>query len=186
MRVIAGTYKSRLLAAPRGLSVRPTGDRARESLFAVLGEEVREGPFLDLFAGTGAVGLEALSRGAPAAIFVERDRAALAALRRNVGSLHAEDLCRILPLDWRAALSRLAAEGADFTAVFADPPYDGGLAAASLLSEDLGAILRPGGILVVEHRRKSTLPDPPGHLSPARRLEAGEAVFSIYRKGEKD
>lgn len=185
MRIIAGSHGSRRIAAPRGLAVRPTSDRAREMLFNILGGAAAGGPFLDLFAGSGAVGLEALSRGAERAVFVEKERAALAALTRNIESLGLRSRCRLLKADWESSCRRLAQEGESFAVIFADPPYDSGLSRRCLLSERPGAILRPGGLLVIEHRRKEALPPPPAHLGFLRRDVAGEAAFSIYLKEER-
>jgi 16S rRNA (guanine966-N2)-methyltransferase len=182
MRIIAGLYRSRRIAAPRGLDVRPTSDRARESLFNVLAPALPGAAFLDLFAGTGAVGLEALSRQAAAVVFCERDPRALAVLGENIAALDATDRTRVIRGDWLRALFLLAREEASFDVVFADPPYDTGLAAGCLLSPATDAILRPGGLLVIEHRRTTVLPSPPPDLPELRRLPAGEAVFSIHRK----
>lgn len=184
MRIIAGEFRSRRIAAPRGLQVRPTSDRARESLFNVLAVAIPGAAFLDLFAGTGAVGLEALSRGATTVVFVEREPRALEAIAQNIAALGTGDRCRVIRSEWPRALRLLAGEGAAFDLIFADPPYDLGLAESCLLSPATGAILRPGGLLIIEHRRATVLPSPPPHLRAERRLQAGEAIFSIYRKEE--
>jgi len=120
MRIIGGMYRSRYISAPSGREVRPTPERAREGLFSILGGTVEGHTFLDLYAGAGTVGLEAVSRGAERAIFVERDRQALAALRGNIQSLACEDRCEILeqPVD----LLREEVYGRA-TLIFLDPPY---------------------------------------------------------------
>ena len=120
MRVIAGRLGGRKLVAPRGLSTRPTSDRVREALFSALGA-VTGARVLDLFAGTGALGVEAISRGAARAVFVESARPALAALRENLGALGLAESARVVPQLAERALGAVIAEG-PFDLIFADPP----------------------------------------------------------------
>ena len=140
MRIIAGALKGRVLAPVQGRT-RPTAARVREAIFNILGAAVAEARVLDLFAGTGALGIEALSRGAAAAVFVEDHPGALKGLRRNLETLGLLERSQVLPLPVAAALRKLAARGEPFGLVFLDPPYGGGVAAG-----------HPGG---------------PGGLSPA-------------------
>src|SRR3990170_4138560 len=121
MRIIAGSLKGRRLAAVKG-KIRPTSDKVREAIFSILGPAVVEARVLDLFAGTGALGLEALSRGAETAVFVEEHPASLAVLRRNVESLGLSDRVEVLPLPVNAGLKKLAARRAAFDLTFLDPP----------------------------------------------------------------
>ena len=127
MRIIAGTFRSRQLKSLKGLALRPTSDRLRESLFNVLAERIPGCRFLDLFAGTGAVGIEALSRGAAEAVFIENHAPAAALIQKNLDSLAVRGCTRILKLDVLRGLQRLAAEhtptSAPFDIVFLDPPY---------------------------------------------------------------
>ena len=150
MRIVAGTHRSRRIAAPAGDGVRPTSDRAREAVFASLGRQVVGARVLDLFAGSGALGLEALSRGAASCRFVERDAAALAAIRGNVAALGEEERCTVERGDAIAVLRRLAAADERFDLVLADPPY----AAVAGLVDDLAAllpgVLADGGRVVLE------------------------------------
>src|SRR6202167_253113 len=134
MRIVAGAWRGRSLLAPSGTATRPTADRVRQALFDMLMHAPWAGPtvitdasVLDVFAGTGALGLEALSRGAARAVFVERARPALAALRTNIEACRAGDRCEVLPID---ALSAPAGERADI--VFLDPPYGQDLAVRAL------------------------------------------------------
>jgi len=153
MRIIAGMLKGRRFEAPRK-GVRPTRDRVRESIFAVLGELASEAEVLDLYAGSGALGLEALSRGARAVCWVEQDRATAATLRRNVAALAAglpEARTRIVCADARRFLARGAA--GTFGLVFADPPYDKSAAGEFedlLTALSLSGALAPQGVLVYE------------------------------------
>lgn len=163
MRVTGGRLGGRrLAAAPRG--VRPSADRVREALFARLPElaDGEDWNVLDLYAGTGALGIEALSRGAGRAVFVERSRSALAVLRRNLKALELEARSRVLACDARAAARRLAGEDERFRLVLADPPYADpgwGAALAALVAADR---LHPGAVVVVERGRRHPLPDIPG------------------------
>ena len=151
MRVVAGEFKGRRLVAPRGRRTRPTADRVREALFSMLGD-VSGARVLDLYAGSGALGIEALSRGAESAVFVERDRAALAALERNLeatgapGEVRRQDVARFLERQ----------EGT-FDLVFCDPPYDGAPAIAATLAAALPEILDEDARIVTESDKRNPL-----------------------------
>ena len=179
MRVVAGKWGGRTIRAPRGLSVRPTTDRVREAVFAILGDDVKGSVVLDLFAGTGAMAIESLSRGAAGAVLVESSPAALGALRANLASLEvAGAVC--LPLDYREAVRRLSAKGRTFDLVFLDPPYGEGLVgrAAELLSR--AGILAPGAVVVAERASR----DPVEALPAAGRERAdrryGDTRITLY------
>jgi 16S rRNA (guanine966-N2)-methyltransferase len=158
MRVIAGQYRGMRLRSPKGRGTRPTADRVKESLFNRLGARVPEATVLDLFAGSGQLGIEALSRGARAAVFVEADRAARQALEANLAHTGCRERARVLGLDALAALERLAREGAVFDLVFADPPYRQGWVARLLAAPSLRSVVGPGGLVVVEHEAGLALP----------------------------
>jgi 16S rRNA (guanine966-N2)-methyltransferase len=190
MRVIAGTYRSRILKSLKGLALRPTSDRLRETLFNVLAPNISGSRFVDLFAGTGAVGIEALSRGAAEVAFIENHAPAATLIRRNLESLGINSGATVLTVDALRGLAMLAARinsGAPaFDHIFLDPPY----AAAedySRVLEFLGAadLLAPGGIVIAEHRRNFDLPEEPGVLKKFRVLRQGDAALSFYRhRGE--
>ena len=158
MRIIAGDLKGRVLAPVQGRT-RPTAARVREAIFNILGPAVPEAQVLDLFAGTGALGIEALSRGAAQAVFVEDHPEALKALRRNLETLGLPDRSQVLPLPVAAALRKLAARGERFDLVFLDPPYGGGAAAATLGALAGSSLLLPEAWVVAEHSRRETLPE---------------------------
>ena len=152
MRIIGGQARGRTLVAPAGEKTRPTQDYVRESLFNILRWDVEDARVLDLFAGTGALALEALSRGAQSAVLVDADRAACAAIRRNMEVSRLGERCRLLTRDYRAAMDALAREGAAFDLVFIDPPYrmeNTGEMCAALYD---GGLLAEAFLLVVEHR----------------------------------
>jgi 16S rRNA (guanine(966)-N(2))-methyltransferase RsmD len=136
--------------------VRPTTDRVREAVFAILGEDVKGSFVLDLFAGTGAMAIESLSRGAAGAVLVESSPNALTALRTNLATLGAEGaLC--LPLDYREAVRRLSAKGRTFDLVFLDPPYGKGLVGRSAELLSRAGILAPGAVVVAERASRDPL-----------------------------
>ena len=151
MRVVAGDFKGRRLVAPRGAGTRPTADRVREALFSMLGD-VSGARVLDLYAGSGALGIEALSRGAESAVFVERDQAALAALRRNLDAVGARAEVR------RQDVVRfLARPEGTFDLVFCDPPYDVAPAVAAPLAGALPTLLGEGARIVTESDKRNPL-----------------------------
>ena len=195
MRVIAGKYRSRKLQTLPGLALRPSSDRLRETLFNILAPEISDAVFLDLFAGSGAVGIEALSRGARHAIFVEDHPAGAALIRRNLGSLaipiheHISSSSKvfaggaeILMRDALAAMERLDARGTRADLIFADPPYADARVCESLL-DLLGdsRLLSRSGLAILEHSRKRQLPAFAGDLERTRVVEQGDAALSFYR-----
>lgn len=158
MRIVAGRWRGRTLRAPRGASVRPTLDRVREAVFDILGDRVAGRRVLDLFAGTGAMALEALSRGASSAVLVEADPRVFEVLRNNVESLGA-DSAEALLMDYRAAARLLRARKEQFDLVFLDPPYGKGLASASAAALARAGLVGPGAAVVAEEAFRA--PDGP-------------------------
>jgi len=186
MRIIAGKFRSRQLKSLKGLALRPTSDRLRETLFNVLGDLVAGSRFLDLFAGTGAVGIEAFSRGAHEVIFVEKHPPAVALIKKNLDSFEIRDHCRVLVEDAFRALERLAAETktahSRIDLFFLDPPYSEEAQYIHILSF-LGkaALLAPGAVVIAEHLRTLDLPESFGKLERVRVLRQGDAALSFYR-----
>jgi 16S rRNA (guanine966-N2)-methyltransferase len=155
MRVIAGRYRGRRLQAPRGAATRPTSDRVREALFSVLGDRVEGGRVLDLFAGSGALGIEALSRGAAHATFVDNAPAALRAIRANLEALDAD--AEVRRADVRRFLGSARAAARQYDLVFLDPPYRLAGRLGSELTPALSAVLAPGAAVVAESDRRAPL-----------------------------
>jgi 16S rRNA (guanine966-N2)-methyltransferase len=179
MRVIGGTFRSRPLKAPRGLATRPTTDRLRETLFNVLAPKIQDAVFADLYAGSGAVGVEAYSRGASFVYFVEQSKSAVQALRENLSalSLHAN-----LQIETRSVRSFLTSKPRMLDLVFLDPPYEAAFeytTALNLLGVSEGTLSR-GAIVVAEHRRKQPLLERYGVLQRYRVLEQGDAALSFF------
>jgi 16S rRNA (guanine(966)-N(2))-methyltransferase RsmD len=184
MRVIAGQFRSRVLHAPRGLDVRPTSDRLRETLFNVLAPRIEGAVFLDLYAGSGAVGIEALSRGAREAIFVEQAEPSLRAIRANLAALGIRGGYALEARSVAAALPRLAEAGRAADLVFLDPPYaaeEQYALALGLLGGDCRSFLAPGAIVIAEHDKRRSLDERCGSLARYRVLRQGDAALSFYR-----
>ena len=185
MRIIAGTYRSRTLEAPAGLATRPTSDRLRETLFNVLAPRIHDAAFLDLYAGSGAVGIEAMSRGAAHVIFVERAPAALKVLRANLARLQMKERFHIHTGSAASSLRKPQAGSPTpaFDIIFLDPPYDAAgeyAVTLNLLGGTAAALLNAGAVVIAEHRRKQHLELRYGHLECTRLLEQGDAALSFY------
>jgi 16S rRNA (guanine966-N2)-methyltransferase len=193
MRVIAGQFRSRVLTAPAGLSTRPTSDRLRETLFNVIAPRIKGAAFLDLYAGSGAVGIEAISRGARTVAFVERDDAAARILRGNLEQLGIKDGFRIHAGSVKVFLRKRASDAdpkpTPHEVVFLDPPYDAAgeyAATLGLLGGPAAAYLAPSALVIAEHRRKQPLDEHYGRLRRTRLLEQGDAALSFYSLEEDD
>lgn len=198
MRVIAGTFRSRPLQAPEGLATRPTSDRLRETLFNVLAPRVEGARFLDLYAGSGAVGIEALSRGARQAVFVERAASAVKVLRGNLERLRLTAGFHVHAGTVSSFLRGPRAGAGEFDVVFLDPPYDAekeyettlGLLGRERIDprsqkrdpQPAASWLAESAVVIAEHRRKETLEDRYGVLARTRLLEQGDAALSFYQK----
>lgn len=183
MRIIAGTFRSRPLQAPAGLATRPSSDRLRETLFNVLAPRIEGAHFLDLYAGSGAVGLEALSRGAEHVVFVEHVPAALKVLQANLARLRLTAGFSIQSGSVGAYLRLALPESKQFDLVFLDPPYDETKEYATtlgLLGSAAANLLAVGAVVIAEHRRKERLEDCYGLLARTRLLEQGDAALSFY------
>lgn len=155
-RVIAGSAKGMTLKAPKGTVTRPTSDRVKESLFSIIGARVEGARVLDLFAGTGGLGIEALSRGARSAIFVEKDRAAIQCIRDNLTKTKLDDRSIVIRSGRLPDRNRLGDEPLDI--IFADPPYEQHFVARLLKWAEVEPPLRPGSLFVIEHSNKEEMP----------------------------
>lgn len=182
MRVVAGRFGGRVLKSPSHSGLRPTSERVREAVFNILGARIVGARVLDLYAGTGALGIEALSRGASLVAFVERDRRALTLLRGNLSALGlGAGEARVLPGDVPAVLRGLAKSSERFDLILADPPYDSP-AVAQALPEFARGLLQPGGLLLVEHRSGESMEPPTGMVLTDRRVY-GATTVSIFTAG---
>lgn len=195
MRIVAGKFGSRILKPLRDLKLRPTSDRLRETLFNVLSDRVSGSMFVDCYAGTGAVGIEALSRGARSVIFIEKDTAAcaliranLAALGVNVSSLRGENTeVQILATDARRGLAQLAERNTRADLLFVDPPYAEMDRCVSVLEKTVDSrLLAPGATVVIEHGVRDRMPEEIALIKSVRVLKQGDSALSFYRMGGSD
>jgi 16S rRNA (guanine(966)-N(2))-methyltransferase RsmD len=187
MRVVAGKFRSRPLASMPGMDIRPTSDKLRETLFNVLcagnGEALAGRTFLDLFAGTGAVGIEALSRGAGKVVFVESSANAVVLIRENLESLGVAEGYSIQRSDVTAALRRMANAGILADVVFLDPPYAGqALYQGTLEALALWSGVNAETVVIAEHDKRFDPGESVGALQRQRLLKQGDAALSFYRK----
>ena len=179
MRVIAGQYRGRNLRSPPSMQVRPTSDRLRETLFNILGSRVAGSRFLDLCAGSGAVGIEAISRGATLSVFVEQSRRACSVIEANLHGLGINGV-KVICRDVNAALKQLAVADQPFDLIFFDPPYASSLYATVLDSLGESPLLAADGVLIVEHRDKLPPASQYGRLQQFRQLKQGESALAFY------
>jgi 16S rRNA (guanine966-N2)-methyltransferase len=181
VRIVAGTARGRPLLGPKGQGIRPTADRVRETLFNILGQWTSDLRVLDLYAGTGALGLEAVSRGAAQAVLVDRDREAVGLCRANAQGLGLADRVEVRQAPVERAAAELGRAGRVFDLIFADPPY-----AATAVETVLGlvtthALLADGGTLVVEHDLKEVAPESFGGLTRVDQRRFGGTQVSFFR-----
>ncbi|MBS4020917.1 MAG: 16S rRNA (guanine(966)-N(2))-methyltransferase RsmD [Dethiobacter sp.] len=156
MRVIAGSARGRKLKTRRGTETRPTADRVKESLFNILAPRLMGCSFLDVFAGTGGIGIEALSRGAACCVFIEKNLQCVKIIKENLSLTGFADSTRVIPQEVRIALSELAAGDKPFDIIFLDPPYHSPELLPVINQVCREGLLKPGGLLVVEHHFKDT------------------------------
>ncbi|MBA3391872.1 MAG: 16S rRNA (guanine(966)-N(2))-methyltransferase RsmD [Deltaproteobacteria bacterium] len=181
MRIVGGTFSGRVLRAPAGAATRPTSEKVREALFNILGRLL--GPIdgahvLDVFAGSGGVGIEALSRGAAHATFIDSGKAALLAIRGNLADLGLTDRATVLPQDAVAACARHR-PAEPWRLVFVDPPYASDLATRAVIAIPSES-LAPGAVIVIEHDRRNAPPDALGSLLRTDQRRYGDTMISFY------
>jgi len=183
MRVIAGKYRSRQLIAPQGQQTRPTSDRLRETLFNVVAPYIEDTIWLDLFAGSGAVGIEALSRGVRSVYFVESAASAIRTIRKNLQTLKIEEGANVIERDVMASLRQLEAQAVRCDFVFLDPPYrkqDDYEHVLEFLSRS--QLLNSGAQVIAEHDKHFDPGEIFGSLKRQRILRQGDAVLSFYAR----
>jgi 16S rRNA (guanine(966)-N(2))-methyltransferase RsmD len=184
MRIISGTSKGRKLVTPRSQSLRPTSDRVKESMFNILQDDIVGKVVLDLFAGTGNLGIEALSRGAKKTIFVEKGRQALRLIERNLTQFGLEERSEILPKDANRAIGILNQRGESFDLILMDPPYEKGLIQRTLMKLNSYPIYHKDSILVIEHDRREPLSTVMDGWNLIRQRRIGDTVISFLTPWE--
>jgi 16S rRNA (guanine(966)-N(2))-methyltransferase RsmD len=181
MRITGGIGRGRKLKVPAGSKVRPTSDKVRQALFNILGERVPGAVFLDLFAGAGGIGLEALSRGAGQVVFVDASRESLSVIKQNIEALDLADSSRVIEAK---AEGFLKGPSGPYDIIFLDPPYT--MELAPLLGHiAMAGILKPGGVVVAEHFKKQPSPERAGELELFREAVYGDTVLAFYKAGTR-
>lgn len=186
MRVISGSMKGRRLHAVPGTNTRPTTDKIKESIFNMIGPYFDGGQVLDLFAGSGSLGIEAISRGMDHGYFIDKDSKALATIKRNLEDLRIEDQASVFRNDSKRALAALRKNETSFDLILLDPPYFKQELIALLTIIDEGKMLKEDGQIVVEHSKEVELPDEIGNLTRKRLERYGITYISIFVEGRSD
>ncbi|OGW78174.1 MAG: 16S rRNA (guanine(966)-N(2))-methyltransferase RsmD [Omnitrophica bacterium GWA2_52_8] len=179
MRIIGGKYKSRKISFPKTRLTRPMTDRSKETVFNILGGLVFGKHVLDLYAGSGSLGLEALSRGACSATFIDHSDQAIRTIKDNLERLELQNLAQLVKIDCLRAIEKLKKNDRTFSIVFVDPPYDKGLVKKTLMKLDQSGIVLPFGQVVVGHSRQEGLPENLQGLKLARTKRVGQACLSF-------
>lgn len=180
MRVIAGSHRGRRLSAPQGTSLRPTSDKVREALFSILGPRISGNRFLDLYAGTGAVGIEALSRGAIVATFVESDSDAMRVMQDNLTACGLLEQAELRSEPTETFLRQRQWRHAPYEIVFADPPYADPTAVELVLSSWTIGLLTPDAVMVIEQDARAELPNATDEARCTRRYRYGDTALFLY------
>ncbi len=180
--MISGEAKGHKLKTVKGNSTRPTSDRVKESLFNIIAGSVAGACVLDLYAGTGNLGIEALSRGAKEAVFVDRCRECADVINENLVRTRLLELSTLIVNDVDIAIERLSAEGRRFGVVFLDPPYNKNFVEKTLNYIEKSDIILNGGLVVAEHDINDTVPEETGFIKLLRSERYGDTVLSFYRK----
>jgi 16S rRNA (guanine(966)-N(2))-methyltransferase RsmD len=186
MRIVAGEWRGRRLVAPKGRGVRPTLEMVREAIFDTLGPRVAGSRVLDLFAGCGALGLEALSRGASHVTWCDSSDRSIAAVRENASKLGVPaSAATVLHMPAHAAIARLSRAGETFDIVFLDPPYEGGLYEETMLALGMGRVVARGGLVAVEHARRIEVDPVFGDLVLKKRRQYGETIVTYFERARE-
>jgi 16S rRNA (guanine966-N2)-methyltransferase len=181
MRIISGTSRGRRLTTPKGHALRPTSDRVKESIFNILGDDVEGKMVLDLFAGTGNLGIEALSRGAKSTCFVEKATVASKMIRKNLLQCGFSGQAEVLPIEVNRSITLLEARGASFDLILMDPPYEKEWIQRTLVKLNNHNIYHEGSILVIEHSRREPLPQKTGRWAIIKQRMIGDTIISFLQ-----
>ena len=184
MRVISGKVRGLKLDTPKNDDVRPTTDRVKESLFNIINPYVIDSNVLDLFAGTGSLGIECLSRGALSATFVDVSKDSINIVKSNVKKARVENESTILNLDFKTAIDRLNVQNKKFDIIFMDPPYYKNMFIDALSNIDNSDLLSEDGIIVVEHDTKDKFIDKIGRLEKSKEKKYGNTTLTFYKMEE--
>ena len=186
MRVVGGIKKGRRLASFTGRSIRPTSDKVREAVFNILPRDFPFKKVLDLFAGTGAMGIEALSRGAGDAVFVDNDRVSIGVIKKNIEACGLESAARIIKKDALDAIRSLSKRGEKFDLIFIDPPYESALVEKSIRAVDEEGILSADGFLVAETSKRAPVSLELSNLERVDERSYGDTLVYFFVPREKE
>ncbi|RKU26253.1 16S rRNA (guanine(966)-N(2))-methyltransferase RsmD [Candidatus Poribacteria bacterium] len=187
MRIIAGKYKGRRLTSPKGMNVRPTSDRVKESVFSIIQKHIVDANFLDLCSGTGNIGIEALSRGAKQVTFLDRNPVSLKLLRQNLkicGIELYDTQVKVIAKDLYKGIKTLQNQLETFELIYFDPPYDADIYNQCLTQISDTKLLNEAGILLIEHHKKTILPTEIGLLTHEEQRQYGDTCVSLFRSIE--
>jgi len=182
VRIISGIWKGRQLFSPKGIDVRPTSDKVKGAVFNIVRNRITGCSALDLFAGTGNLGLELLSRGGNKVVFVEKYSQALSVLEMNCTSMASPEQYEVIPMDFLDAIKLLSSRGQAFDLVFLDPPYKLGLQSVALRAISASNLLVSEGIVVVEHDKKCLQQDFVGNLVKINERNYGSTGITLYKR----
>jgi 16S rRNA (guanine(966)-N(2))-methyltransferase RsmD len=180
MRVISGSARGLKLKTPTNEDIRPTTDRVKESLFNIINNYIIDSNILDLFSGTGSLGIEALSRGAMKCVFVDLSKDSMSIIKDNIEKARGNDKSETMLTDYAGAISKLSLKNEKFDVIFMDPPYHKNIFIPALEKISSAKILKDDGIIIVEHDSKDTLPDNVGNLVKDRDKKYGKTTLSFY------
>jgi len=180
MKIVAGKNRGNKLKSPKGLSIRPTSQKVREALFDIIGTYIQGACFLDLFAGTGAVGIEALSRGAKKVIFIEKELRCIKIIKENLEKTKNSEYAIVYKIDFLSGLKTLAKKNYLLDYIFLDPPYNIGLANTSLSEISKLAILNKSGLVIAQHYKRETVNDEFKNLKLFKQKKYGECCLSFF------
>jgi len=180
LRVVAGSFRGRKLETIDDRTVRPTSDKVKESLFNIIAEYILDSQFLDLFAGSGAIGIEALSRGSTNVFFVDISNDSLKILKKNLSTLHIEDKIEMYNADYKTAIEKFKFKNIKFNIIYIDPPYFKAIAQDALALVEEASILSQNGIIAVEHDEKDSMPQNQGKLFLLKQKKYGGTKLSFY------
>lgn len=180
LRVISGKARGLKLNTPKSEDVRPTTDRVKESLFNIINPYIMDGDILDLFAGTGSLGIECLSRGANKCVFVDLNRSSIDIVKSNIKKARVEENSEVMNVDFKSAIERVKNNSYKFDIIFMDPPYYKDMFQDALERIDKANILKEDGIIVVEHDTKQEFPENVGNLVKNRNKKYGNTTLTFY------
>lgn len=185
MRVISGKARGLKLNTPKNQDVRPTTDRVKESLFNIINFDIMDSKVLDLFAGTGSLGIECLSRGASKCVFVDKSKESMAIVKSNIKKARVENESITMNIDFKSAILSLGNKGEKFNIIFMDPPYYKNMFEDALSMVDQNNLLEEDGVIVVEHDTKDSFPENIGRLYKSRDKKYGKTTLTFYKMEEE-